>query len=55
MAENHPVAFRLEILDEWRLATAAPEFVDWLARGAPSEDAGASGADRDRLPAHYRR
>jgi hypothetical protein len=48
-------AMALEILAEWRLASAAPEFVDWLARGAPSEDAGASGTDRDRLPAHYHR
>ena len=29
----------LEILAEWRLAQAAPEFLEWLARGAPSEDA----------------
>ena len=48
-------AMALEIMAEWRLAAAAPEFVDWLARGAPSGDAGTGGADRDRLPAHYRR
>ena len=49
-------AMALEVLAEWRLAAAAPEFVDWLARGAPSEDAGRrSATDRDRLPAHYRR
>jgi hypothetical protein len=47
-------AMALEILAEWRLAVAAPAFVDWLARGAPSDDA-APAADRDRLPAHYRR
>lgn len=47
-------AMALEILAEWRLAAAAPAFVDWLARGAPSDDAAAAG-DRDRLPAHYRR
>ena len=29
----------LEILAEWRLAHAAPDFQAWLARGAPSEDA----------------
>ena len=28
----------LEILAEWRHAQASPEFLDWLARGAPSED-----------------
>jgi hypothetical protein len=35
------------MLDEWRLAHAMPEFAAWLARGAPSEDAGA-GANRPR-------
>jgi hypothetical protein len=29
----------LEVLGEWRLAAASPEFSQWLARGAPSEDA----------------
>ena len=48
-------AMALEILAEWRLATAAPEFVDWLARGAPSADMAGAESDRDRLPAHYRR
>jgi hypothetical protein len=47
-------AMALEVLAEWRLAVAAPTFVDWLARGAPSDDA-APAADTDRLPAHYRR
>lgn len=47
-------AMALEILAEWRLAGTAPAFVDWLAQGAPSDDAGPA-ADRDRLPAHYRR
>ncbi len=28
----------IEILAEWRHAEAAPDFLDWLARGAPSED-----------------
>ena len=29
----------LEILADWRLALAAPDFLGWLAAGAPSEDA----------------
>jgi hypothetical protein len=29
----------LEIFAEWQLADAAPDFLAWLARGAPSEDA----------------
>jgi len=29
----------LEILAEWRLASSAPDFMRWLAEGAPSEDA----------------
>jgi hypothetical protein len=45
-------AMALDILAEWRLAGAAPDFGDWLERGAPSDDAD---ADRNRLPAHYRR
>ena len=28
----------LDILGDWRLAEAAPEFLEWLARGAPSAD-----------------
>jgi hypothetical protein len=48
-------AMALEILAEWRLAAVAPDFVRWLEGGAPSDDAGARAADRDRLPAHYRR
>jgi hypothetical protein len=28
----------LDVLAEWRLVQAAPDFLDWLARGAPSED-----------------
>lgn len=27
------------VLDEWRLACAMPQFADWLAQGAPSDDA----------------
>jgi hypothetical protein len=33
----------LEVLAEWRLAQAAPDFLEWLARGAPSADAGDEG------------
>lgn len=32
-------AMALEVLHEWRLATAAPGFGDWLEAGAPSDDA----------------
>jgi hypothetical protein len=31
-------AMALEILREWRLAVAAPEFGAWLSAGAPSDD-----------------
>ena len=26
------------VLEEWRLAAAMPQFAEWLARGAPSDD-----------------
>jgi hypothetical protein len=29
----------LEVLAEWRLATASPAFRQWLTQGAPSDDA----------------
>jgi hypothetical protein len=29
----------VDVLAEWRLASALPEFRDWLHRGAPSDDA----------------
>jgi len=29
----------LGVLEEWRLARAMPEFAEWLANGAPSDDA----------------
>jgi hypothetical protein len=32
-------AMAIEILDEWRVALLAPDFRDWLERGAPSDDA----------------
>ncbi|HWP35789.1 MAG TPA: hypothetical protein VNM66_09345 [Thermodesulfobacteriota bacterium] len=39
-AGSGPVrAMALEILDEWRLAGASPEFKAWLDQGAPSDDA----------------
>ena len=31
-------AMAKDILDEWRLASTAPSFRDWLDRGAPSAD-----------------
>lgn len=32
-------AMALEVLAEWRLATASPAFRQWLTQGAPSDDA----------------
>jgi hypothetical protein len=37
----------LDILAEWRLAQAAPDFLAWLTRGAPSADRCASPTDRE--------
>ncbi len=31
-------AMARDVLGEWRLAAASPDFGAWLARGAPSED-----------------
>lgn len=31
-------AMAQSIWDEWRLVAVSPEFSDWLARGAPSDD-----------------
>jgi hypothetical protein len=31
-------AMARDVLDEWRMAEAAPSFREWLARGAPSAD-----------------
>lgn len=31
-------AMALEVLDEWRIALAAPSFRAWLEEGAPSDD-----------------
>lgn len=42
-SEIAPGALRataLQVLEEWRLAQQLPQFREWLARGAPSEDKG---------------
>jgi hypothetical protein len=39
-------AMALDILQEWRLAAAAPAFRQWLDAGAPSEDSGVSRHDK---------
>lgn len=31
------------VLEDWRMAQAMPDFAAWLARGAPSDDAGSGG------------
>ena len=36
-------AMALDIASEWRLASESPAFRDWLARGAPSDDARSDG------------
>jgi len=41
-------AMALSIFEEWRLAQDADSFRDWLARGAPSDDAPAGRARRER-------
>ncbi|HWC75391.1 MAG TPA: hypothetical protein VG454_15765 [Gemmatimonadales bacterium] len=38
-AEGGVRAMALSIFDEWRLALEADSFRDWLAQGAPSDDA----------------
>lgn len=43
-------AMALEILTEWRLAEASPDFVRWLESGAPSDDRSTSGRERPPLP-----
>jgi hypothetical protein len=40
----------LSIFEEWRLAQEAASFRDWLARGAPSDDAPADRAPRPGEP-----
>ena len=37
------LAMARAVLDEWRLAVASPEFLDWLRQGAHSDDAGGAG------------
>jgi len=39
-------AIALAVLEEWRLAHRMPSFAVWLEHGAPSDDAGAVGAER---------
>ncbi|HXF96730.1 MAG TPA: hypothetical protein VNI61_11585 [Gemmatimonadales bacterium] len=47
-------AMALSILEEWRLAHQTDAFRDWLARGAPSDDARAGeGPGTDRRRAEY--
>ena len=41
-------AMALSIFEEWRLAHEADSFRDWLARGAPSDDAPADRPARER-------
>ena len=43
-AEGGVRAMALSIFEEWRLAQEAESFRDWLARGAPSDDASADRA-----------
>jgi hypothetical protein len=38
VADGPVRAMALSIWDEWRLASSAPDFRQWLARGAPSDD-----------------
>jgi hypothetical protein len=38
-AEGPVRAMALEVLAEWKLATASPAFYQWLMQGAPSDDA----------------
>ncbi len=43
-------AMALSIFEEWRLAQDADSFRDWLARGAPSDDAPGGRPARERTP-----
>jgi hypothetical protein len=38
--EKTAVGKALAVLEEWRLAHALPDFLDWLEHDAPSDDAG---------------
>lgn len=40
LAAHAETCAALMVLEEWRMARAMPAFADWLARGAPSDDAG---------------
>ena len=39
LAAHAETSAALMVLEEWRMARAMPAFADWLARGAPSDDA----------------
>jgi hypothetical protein len=39
-------ATALRLLEEWRLAATSPSFREWIARGAPSDDADATSRTR---------
>ena len=39
LAQGPARAIAGEVLEEWRLAGASPSFRQWLAQGAPSDDA----------------
>lgn len=41
-------AMARDVLTEWRLATESADFDAWLARGAPSDDAGGTSPRTDR-------
>ena len=56
-AEGGMRAMALSIFEEWRLALSAGSFGDWLAQGAPSDDASRDGptgreAANERLALH---
>jgi hypothetical protein len=47
-------AMALSIFEEWRLAHEAASFRDWLARGAPSDDASDQGPRTSRPTSNFR-
>jgi hypothetical protein len=49
LADGPVRAMAISIRDEWRLASAATEFRQWLERGAPSDDRDGPHRDRRRL------
>ena len=48
-------AMALSIFEEWRLAQQADSFREWLARGAPSDDASPDGPSPDAAQTSTRR